>query len=214
MNLSVKFGEKFNGNYQKSLRKVVHFMKKSVKKQIVVIWLIACMICGSITAYAAYTSLGVSLVRQAKSQWCWAACLEMSSRYLGYTDYDQWDIVKEVKGTSSEPYPNKAGTASDYKAGMDFATNGNYTATRSDGTISISSMNSYMDDQVPLIIAIGSYSGGVRKTGHANVVFAVDEANNRFKTKDPAKDNDVIFNYSTITSTSQSQRWDATIKIN
>ena len=53
-----------------------------------------------------------------------------------------------------------------------------------------------------------------KRQGHANVVFAVDEANNSFKTKDPAQDNDVIFNYSTITSTSQSQRWDATIKIN
>ena len=188
-------------------------MKKSVKKQIVAIWVIACMLCGSITAYAAYTSLGVSLVRQAKSLWCWAACLEMSAHYLGYTDYDQWDIVKEVKGTSSDPYPNKNGDADAYKAGMEFATNNDYTATRSSGIISISSMNSYMDDQVPLIIGIGTYDGGERKYGHANVVFAVDEANNRFKAKDPAKDNDSVFNYSTITSPSQSKRWDATIKI-
>lgn len=188
-------------------------MKKSVKKQIVAIWLIACMLCGGITAYAAYNSLGVSLVRQAKNQWCWAACLEMCSHYLGYTDYDQWDIVKDVMGTSSNPYPNEPGTASDYKAGMEFATNNDYTATRSDGTISISSMNDYMDDQIPLIIAIGSYVNGSRESGHANVVFAVDEANNRFKTKDPEKDYDVEFNYSTITSSSQSRRWDATIKI-
>lgn len=188
-------------------------MKKSVKKQIAVIWIIACMFCGGITAYAAYSSLGVSLVRQAKSQWCWAACLEMSSHYLGYTDYDQWDIVKKVKGTKSNPYPNKAGGASDYNEGMKFATKDNYTTTRSSGTISISTMNRYMDNHVPLIIAIGSYSGGTRKSGHANVVFAVDKANNRFKTKDPAKDNEVVFNYDTITSTSSSRRWDATIKI-
>ena len=36
-------------------------------------------------------------------------------------------------------------------------------------------MNSYMDDQIPLIIAIGRYSGEVRKSGLTNnVVYAVD----------------------------------------
>ena len=70
-----------------------------------------------------------------------------------------------------------------------------------------------MDNHVPLIIAIGSYSVRTCKSGHANVIFAVDKANNRFKTKDPAKDNDVIFNYDTITRISSSRRWDATIKI-
>lgn len=47
-------------------------------------------------ALAAWSSLGVSLVRQAKSQWCWAASLEMCASYLGYDDYDQWDIVHEL----------------------------------------------------------------------------------------------------------------------
>ena len=36
-------------------------------------------------------------------------------------------------------------------------------------------MNSYMDDQIPLIIAVGRYSGEVRKSGLTNVVYAVDE---------------------------------------
>lgn len=54
------------------------------------------------------------------------------------------------------------------------APSGDYVTTRSDGTISISAMNSYMDDQIPLIIAIGRYSGEVRKSGLTNVVYAVD----------------------------------------
>ena len=54
------------------------------------------------------------------------------------------------------------------------APSGDYVTTRSDGTISISAMNSYMDDQIPLIIAVGRYSGEVRKSGLTNVVYAVD----------------------------------------
>lgn len=188
-------------------------MKKRLKTQIVTVWTIAAVLWGSMTVYAAYNSIGVDLVRQAKSNWCWAASLEMSSHYLGYTTYDQWDIVKKVKGTSSDSYPNEAGSASDYKAGMEYATGGDYTAKRTSGTISISSMNSYMNDQIPLIIALGTYQNGSRKSGHAVVVYSVDKANNRFKVKNPASDYDTTYNYSTITDSSQSTHWDATVKI-
>lgn len=189
-------------------------MKVKLKTKIAVIWVVACMMMfGSITAYAAYNSIGVNLVRQAKSNWCWAASLEMSATYLGYSSYDQWDIVKEVKGTSSNPYPNDQGSNSDYKAGMEYATDNDYTAARSSGTISISSMNTEMNNQVPIIISLGTYSGSSRISGHAVVVFSVDKDNNRFKVKDPASDYDTTYNYSTITSTSESTRWDYTTKI-
>ena len=63
-----------------------------------------------------------------------------------------------------------------------------------------------MDNHFPLIIAIGSYFVRTCKSGHANVVFAVDKANNRSQTKDPVKDNDVIFNYDTITIIRRSRK--------
>lgn len=188
-------------------------MKTKLKTQIAAVWAVALMLLSSITVYAAYTTINVDLVRQAKSNWCWAACLEMSAHYLGYTTYDQWDIVKEVKGTASNPYPDEPGGASAYKEGMEFATSNDYTATRTTGTISISSMNTYMEDHMPLIIALGTYSGTNRTSGHAVVVFSVDKANNRFKVRNPASDYETTYNYSTITSTSQTTRWDATTKI-
>lgn len=189
-------------------------MKQKIISRIVAIWIMACMLlAGTTTVYAAYITIGVDLVRQAKTQWCWAACLEMNSHYLGYTTYDQWDIVQNVKGTSSNPYPNEPGDASDYKEGMEFATNSDYTATRSSGTISISSMKSYMNNHVPLIIALGTYSNGSRKSGHAVVVYSVDSDNNRFKVRNPASDYETTYNYSTITDSSRTQYWDATIKI-
>ena len=131
-------------------------MNKKMKIKIIIIWAMALMLIGSITAYAAYNYISVTLVRQAKTNWCWAACLEMSAVSLGYTVYDQWDIVKEVKGTVSESYPNEAGGTMDYLEGMEYATFDNYTATRVSGTISISSMDTYISRGIPLIIALGS----------------------------------------------------------
>lgn len=117
-------------------------------------------------------------------------------------------------GTSSEPYPNDTGSASDYTNGMEYATSDDYTATRSSGTISLSSLDSYMNDSMPVIIAIGTYdSSGNRSSGHAVVIFSVDKANNKFKVKDPSNDSDVTYNYNTITDTSQTRHWDATVKI-
>lgn len=51
---------------------------------------------------------------------------------------------------------------------------------------------------------------------YKNIEVALLRLNSKivlFKTKDPAKDNDIIFNYDTITSTNSSLRWDAIIKI-
>jgi hypothetical protein len=186
---------------------------KGKMKAVIAVWVVALMMMISTIAYAAWNSIGVELVNQAKSNWCWAASLEMSATYLGYDDYDQWDIVKECKGTSSEPYPNEQGNASDYSKGMKYATGNDYTATRSSGTISLSSLNGYMNNSVPVIIAIGTYNSSGQRSGHAVVVFSVDTASNQFKVKDPGRDSDVTYNYDTITDTSQTRRWDATVKI-
>lgn len=188
-------------------------MTRKLKIQIASVWAAAFVLLGSVTAYAAYNTIGINLVRQAKSKWCWAACLEMSSHYLGYSTYDQWDIVKNVKGNFINPYPNESGLKEDYEKGMKFATNGDYTANRTSGVITISSMNAYMNSHVPLIISIGTYKNGERDSGHAVVVCAVDTANKKFKVKDPEVDRDVTYSYSTITSSSESKRWDHTVKI-
>ncbi len=189
-------------------------MSKKKKVKIIAIWIMALMLLGSITVHAAYNYISVTLVRQAKSNWCWAACLEMSATSLGYTLYDQWDIVKEVKGTVSDSYPNETGGTMDYLEGMEFATYDNYTATRVSGTISMSSMDTYISRGIPVIIALGTYSSsGTRISGHAVVVFGVDEANNRFQVRDPGSDSVVTYNYATITNTSQSRYWDKTVKI-
>ena len=49
--------------------------------------------------------------------------------------------------------------------------------------------------------------------GDAVAVYAVDLDNNHFKVRNPASDYETKYDYSTITDTTRTQYWDATVKI-
>lgn len=60
------------------------------------VFVIACMLCVSTTAFAATSktvNLG-SLIIQAMSNWCWAACSEMVFIYKGVTNKEQCEIAE------------------------------------------------------------------------------------------------------------------------
>lgn len=185
--------------------------QNSIKRTIMLIWGIAFMLLSSTVALAAYVSITVTNVAQAKTNWCWAASIEMSADALGYSSYDQYDIVKYVKGTSADPYPNSPGSGDDYTNGMKYATSNNYKATESKSTITISAMKTEISAKRPIMMAWGYYSNGERTGGHANVIYAVDVDNNYVKMQDP-DGNSYTYSYSELTSTS-SRKYDKTIKI-
>lgn len=160
---------------------------------------------------AAWSSLGVSLKRQAKSQWCWAASLEMCANYLGYSDYDQWDIVRAVKGTFLNPYPNEPGVASDYRDGMEYATDDDYTASRTNTVLTLTQVKNKIDNNMPIILAIGTYnSSGSRTSGHAIVCYAVDSTAKKVRSRDPAQDSVREDYYPTLTDSSRTSYCDGT----
>ena len=70
---------------------------------------------GTFTPIFYTSSVDVPLIGQTYSNWCWAACIEMSANALGYDDYTQADIVHKLKGTDDEPYPNVTGKNDDYR---------------------------------------------------------------------------------------------------
>lgn len=135
----------------------------------------------------------------------------MCADSLGYTSYDQWDIVKNVKGTSSNPYPNDPGGGSDYTNGMKFATSNDWKATESWSTITISAMNTEVSAGRPIILAWGYYTNGTRTCGHANVIYAVDASGKYIKLQDP-DGNSYTKSYSSLTS-DPAKKYDKTIKI-
>ncbi len=187
----------------------------SIRKKLISllsVWLIAVTMLAT-TAYAAWTTLDVDIIRQEKTQWCWAASLEMCATYLGYNDYDQWDIVKEVKGTLLNPYPNQPGNASNYRDGMEFATGNDYTASRTGTVFTISELENFMDDFMPVIFAIGTYDANGNRSGHATVCYAVDVSANKVMYRDPGYDNPVTKYYPTFIDSSRSSYCDGSAEI-
>lgn len=188
----------------------------SIKRKMISIlsvWAVAVTMLAT-TVHAAWITLGVDIIRQEKSQWCWAASLEMCATYLGYEEYDQWDIVKEVKGTASTPYPNLPGYPSDYRDGMEYATGNDYTASRTDTVFTINELDSFMDDMMPVIFAIGTYnSSGTRISGHAVVCYAVDVNANKVKYRDPGYDNPVEKYYPTFINSNNTTYCDGSAEI-
>ena len=184
------------------------------KKCISLISILLCLMLLTTTAFAAWSSLGVALVRQAKTQQCWAAALEMCASYLGYSDYDQWDIVRDVKGTSSTPYPNEPGSASDYRDGMEFATDNDYTANRTSTVLSLSRLNTSIGNSMPIILALGTYdSSGNRRYGHAVVCYSVNNSSNKLRVRDPGRDSYVEYYYPTLVDSGQTTHYDGTAVI-
>lgn len=59
--------------------------------------------------------LSYDMVKQEKTNWCWAASAENSVRYEMKNPRTQKSAVNKIKGTTKEAYPNVGGTLSDIK---------------------------------------------------------------------------------------------------
>ena len=61
--------------------------------------------------------LSYDMVKQQKTNWCWAASAENSVRYEMKNPRTQKSAVNKIKGTTRDAYPNVGGTLSDIKKG-------------------------------------------------------------------------------------------------
>lgn len=83
---------------------------------------------GIITAGSVTKERSTPIVKQAKSNWCWAACSEMVGKALyPSSDKDQYAIVKKIKGATLNPYPNVMGDYLDVINALSWVTNYNYS---------------------------------------------------------------------------------------
>ena len=126
--------------------------------------------------------LYVTPVRQAMSEWCWAACAEMVGTYEepGSTR-NQWDVVMYVKGA----HVNVPGSLADSVAGSEFVcyflSSFGYTFS----AFSLSQITTMIDTyQNPLSTGCGYYNqNNQRVGGHMLVVTGVN--GNNIKVIDP-----------------------------
>lgn len=126
------------------------------------------------SALSQYDSVSITTVEQAKSNWCWAACAEMLARNIKpSTTYTQYDIVKYIKGTSSESYPNVTANASELRTGARYAS-GCIKGISTDYSVrSFSQIWNSIGNGYAVVASSAYYnSSNIRTNGHAVVIYA------------------------------------------
>lgn len=121
----------------------------------------------------ASTALNVTGVVQEKTNWCWAACAEMAGKQAyPSSDRDQWDVVKEVKGTLFTPYPNVGGGMSESIEGSEYVTYSTITFSKSGSDTSWETLCNNMAAGKAIQAQAGYYSSsGSRTSGHIVVII-------------------------------------------
>lgn len=170
---------------------------KAAKKGIALFLVLTLFVAGLPNLCFANT-LGIKKVKQAKTNWCWAACAEMASNWENNsTGKTQWDIVQYVKGSFFTPYPNESGTVSETEKGAEYGTNflANYNSQTMACSLSFikNILNKYGN---PVCAGCGYYENGKRKGGHMLVIHGCDNAS-KILVCDPAtgKSQWVSYNY-------------------
>ena len=146
-----------------------------MKRNIIVIVAFMTLIIGSshpaaaivIPGYTCYT-INVTPVVQARSNWCWAACAEMTGKALySSTDRTQYDAAYYFfhnYTTDEGVYINESAEVTSY-----IAYNTKYL-TFSYSALGFYTIQSHIQSGYPVQAALGQYSGGMRTGGHLVVV--------------------------------------------
>ena len=108
-------------------------------------------------------SVYVPTVKQAKSNWCWAACAEMAGKNVTPSSTrTQYDVVTYIKG---EGYPNSFGSLSDCASGARYVSL-NAKTYYTTGVMSYNSINSMVRNGYAMIIVCRNSNGA-----HALLVY-------------------------------------------
>ncbi|MCD7770681.1 MAG: C39 family peptidase [Oscillospiraceae bacterium] len=158
-------------------------------------------------SFSGGVSLDITPIEADGDNWCWAACIQMFAKYLGY-DVTQSAIVTKVKGG----IVYDGGDADDYLNGMLFATNYTYEAIREDNTLTISEIKDILSSDLPLGISL-KYERDGETISHGVVVTAVSSSNTYIRINDPNSNTPVVYKFSSITSSSAEKKYSATTKI-
>lgn len=176
-------------------------MLKKQKKIHFLSVLLALVLVFSTTITASAATLDVTRVKQAKTNWCWAATSQMIGNYMNSSsNRTQWDVVAYVKNSS---YPNTGGTTSDIKKGIKYASNDAVTYT-SGSTRSWASHTSDIDTGNPIGVWMNWDNGGA----HALVCAGTktSSGSNYLYIIDPWEDNtSEWYNYTSLKNGTQIQ---------
>lgn len=126
------------------------------------------------TAFATVQTEGVSIdgVTQAKSEWCWAACAEIAGKAVyPSSSRDQYDVVKYLKGTDSNPYPNSPGSIQNSATGSEYVAYNTEDFTSKASKWNFSQIATSLSHGYPVQAGAGYYTGSTRRGGHVVVIY-------------------------------------------
>ncbi|MGN0601162.1 MAG: papain-like cysteine protease family protein [Oscillospiraceae bacterium] len=168
-----------------------------------------------------YDGVNVNVVKQAKSQWCWAACAEMAGKNVyPSSKRTQYTVVKYIKGSSSNSYPNVTGTIANSATGSQYVAYNRKTFKSTASKWSFSKIVSSMRKGYAVEAGAGYYSNGKRNGGHVVVISGtqfVDNSSGTFYYIDYIDPWDGSFHHCTYSSfcngTYNSRKYDQTIYV-
>ena len=153
--------------------------KRKKKYAIRVFCALALLFSMVITVSAASTTLDVKRVKQAKSQWCWAAVGEMIGTYMNSSSSrTQWDIVAYIKGSK---YPDDPGSDNEIIKGIKYASMNTVTYT-SGSTLSWDEHVTNIESGYPIGVKMdwnsnGAHAlvcAGTKTIGQSNYLYIID----------------------------------------
>ena len=135
----------------------------------------------SVTAFAAEKTLGINRVQQEKDNWCWAACGEMIGTYVNSNSTeDQWSIVKKIKGTIFNQYPDKGASDAEVEKAIEVGSANAVNYTYNNSVRSFANHQSDIDNGYPICVQMQWSSGkhvvvaAGYKTGTQNMLYLID----------------------------------------
>lgn len=123
--------------------------------------------------------LSIAPIRQAKSNWCWAASCDMAGGWAyPSSTRNQWSVVKHVKGSLLNPYPNVPGSLGNSKKGFEYMTHNTISFHYTSSKYTLGSIRTHIINRShPLQAGAGYYdSNNVRTGGHMVVITGVNTA--------------------------------------
>lgn len=123
------------------------------------------------------TSVDVIPIKQAKDNWCWAACAEMAGKTAFKSVYNltsyrtQYNVVEKLKGTSSEPYPDETGSISESATASKYVTYDYIEFASTGSKWSFAKIESSLNDGYAVQAGAGYYNLIFRKSGHMVVIY-------------------------------------------
>lgn len=134
--------------------------------------LIAAMLC--LPAFATVQTEGVNIngVIQAKTNWCWAACAEITGKAVyPASTRTQYNVVNHLKGSLLESYPNVSGSIEDSASGSKYVANNTKNFVSIAYKWNFSQIASSLSHGYPVQAGAGYYNGVIRNGGHVVVIY-------------------------------------------